>query len=809
MRIRRVWLALTLLLLAAAPVLAQEGYKLPPQEVVDILDAPQAPAVMVSPDRSVLVMAHRRNMPTIAEMSQPMLRLAGLRMNPVTNGRFSPSMVTGFSIMDVSTGAERAVGLPSEDGWGMPRFSPNGEYIAVTRATTQGTELWVVQLNTAEASRVLGPELNGTVGFGGACSWMGDGPEMLCHLVDPDRGPAPQESMVPEGPIIQESIRDDSPVRTYQDLLSSPHDVAVWEYYRTSVPTLVNVETGERTALGGPAIYAGIDPSPSGEFFLVEKIVPPYSYLVTERSFPHEVEIWDAEGGLVSDLVQIPLAEGVPIGGVVTGPRSHQWVPAMDNALMWVEALDEGDPRVEAEFRDKVVIVQGPNFAETWDFIQTEFRYAGMIRGEGGLAFLSEYDRPSRTARTWQLDIRQGDATVDAELLWERNSEDIYGDPGRPIMAMTEDGERLITQRGDWIFLSGNGSSDEGDRPFLDRMNVETGEIERLWRSEAGVYEDLVDLLDDDGNRILTRYESLTEPPNYYVRDVRSGERTALTAFPDPAPQLAGVTKEFVTYERSDGVQLSGTIYLPPDYREGERRPAVVWAYPREYSNPDVAGQVRGSPYRFRRITGYSHLFLLTQGYVVFDGATMPIVGGDTANDTYVSQLVASAQAAIDKLDEEGVADPERVGVGGHSYGAFMTANLLAHSDLFRAGIARSGAYNRSLTPFGFQNERRTFWEAPEIYFAMSPFMNAQKINEPLLMIHGMADNNSGTFPIQSERLFHAVKGLGGAVRLVMLPNESHGYRARESVMHTLAEMIEWMDRWVKNPPTGAVISQP
>ena len=376
-------------------------------------------------------------------------------------------------------------------------------------------------------------------------------------------------------------------------------------------------------------------------------------------------------------------------------------------------------------------------------------------------------------------------------------------------MAMTEDGERLITQRGDWIFLSGNGSSDEGDRPFLDRMNVETGEIERLWRSEAGVYEDLVDLLDDDGSRILTRYESLTEPPNYYVRDVRRGERTALTAFPDPAPQLAGVTKEFVTYERSDGVQLSGTIYLPPDYREGERRPAVVWAYPREYSNPDVAGQVRGSPYRFRRITGYSHLFLLTQGYVVFDGATMPIVGGDTANDTYVEQLVASAQAAIDKLDEEGVADPERVGVGGHSYGAFMTANLLAHSDLFRAGIARSGAYNRSLTPFGFQNERRTFWEAPEVYFAMSPFMNAQKINEPLLMIHGMADNNSGTFPIQSERLFHAVKGLGGAVRLVMLPNESHGYRARESVMHTLAEMIEWMDRWVKNPPTGAVISQP
>jgi len=338
-------------------------------------------------------------------------------------------------------------------------------------------------------------------------------------------------------------------------------------------------------------------------------------------------------------------------------------------------------------------------------------------------------------------------------------------------------------------------------------MNINTHETERLWRSDVGVYEDIVAMLDDEGRRILTRFESPTDPPNYYVRDLRNGQRAALTAFPDPAPQLAGISKEFVTYERADGVQLSGTIYLPPDYKEGERRPAFVWAYPREYSNPDVAGQVRGSPHRFPRIAGSSHLFLLTQGYVVFDGATMPIVGGDTANDTYVEQLVASGEAAIQKLDEMGVADPSRVGVGGHSYGAFMTANLLAHSDAYRAGIARSGAYNRTLTPFGFQNERRTFWEAPEVYFAMSPFMNAHKVNEPILLIHGMADNNSGTFPIQSERFYHAVKGLGGIIRYVQLPNESHGYRAREAIMHTLAEMIEWMDRWVKNAPAEGVIS--
>jgi dipeptidyl aminopeptidase/acylaminoacyl peptidase len=784
---------------------AQEGYRLPPPEVVEILDAPEAPSVVTSPDRQVLVLAHRRNMPTIAEMSQPMLRLAGLRINPMTNGSFSPSMVTGYSLMDVATGAERSVGLPSEDGWGMPMFSPSGEHFAMTRATTEGTELWVVDVATAEARRLVGPRLNSLVGWGSGCQWMGMEPELLCHMVDPDRGPAPQPSMVPAGPIVQESIADDSPVRTYQDLLEDEDDVALWAYYRTSVPVLVDAATGETTTLGGPAIYSGVAPSPSGEFYLVEKIVPPYSYLVTERSFPQVVEVWNAQGEMVAELARIPLGEGVPIGGVTTAPRNHTWVPGMDNVLMWLEALDGGDPRAEAEFRDQVVMISGPSFDDRWDFMKTEYRYAGMIRGQGGLAFLSEFDRPSRMARTWQLDI--GDRTVDAELLWERNSEDVYGDPGRPVMEVTDDGEYLIAQRGDWIFLEGSGASDDGDRPFLDRMNVRSHETERLWRSEVGVYEDIVAMLDDEGRRILTRFESPTDPPNYYVRDLGSGQRTALTAFPDPAPQLAGVSKEFVTYERADGVQLSGTIYLPPDYREGERRPAVVWAYPREYSNPDVAGQVRGSPYRFRRITGYSHLFLLTQGYVVFDGATMPIVGGDTANDTYVEQLVASGEAAVRKLDEMGVADPDRVGVGGHSYGAFMTANLLAHSDVYRAGIARSGAYNRTLTPFGFQNERRTFWEAPEIYFAMSPFMHAHKVNEPILLIHGMADNNSGTFPIQSERFYHAVKGLGGIIRYVQLPNESHGYRARESVMHTLAEMIEWMDRWVKNAPAEGVIS--
>jgi dipeptidyl aminopeptidase/acylaminoacyl peptidase len=278
-----------------------------------------------------------------------------------------------------------------------------------------------------------------------------------------------------------------------------------------------------------------------------------------------------------------------------------------------------------------------------------------------------------------------------------------------------------------------------------------------------------------------------------------------LTHFPDPAPQLRSITKQLVTYKRADGVPLSFTLYLPANYKKGERLPTIVWAYPLEFSDAGTAGQVSGSPSHFTTIGGISQLFLVTQGYAVLDDATMPVIGDpETMNNTYVEQIVASAKAAIDKAVEMGVADRDRIGVGGHSYGAFMTANLLAHSDLFRAGVARSGAYNRTLTPFGFQSERRTLWEAPEMYMKVSPFMHADKIKHPILLIHGMADDNSGTFPIQSERLYQAIKCNGGIVRYVQLPYEAHGYLARESTEHTLYEMVSWFDKWVKNASASA-----
>lgn len=775
------------------PALAQgqAGYREPPPEIVEILDAPAAPFVAVSPDRRWLALSHRKTMPSIEDQSQPMLRLAGRRINPATNGWFGPAMITEIALLEVDgEEGERLLDLPEGGGWSAPDFSPDGAMIAFERTTADGIELWAADVASAEARRLVGPRLNGV--WGGACDWMPSGGELLCRLVPEGRGPAPEMPATPQGPVVQESEGRSSPVRTYQDLLKSPHDMALYEHYATALLAFVDATSGQVRPLGAPGVFASVEASPSGNLVLVQRLQKPFSYLVPDRLFARSVEVWDGEGRMVREVHKIGLGEGIPIGGVHDGPRGHHWMDGEDDMLAYTEALDGGNPHAEADQRDRFMALRAPFDGPAEELMRTEFRFMRMTRGAGELAFVTEYDRPSRTLRTWKADAGQRPFAI--ELLWERSSEDRYGDPGTPVM--TPKGDRMV-QQGDWIYLRGAGASDEGDRPFLDRMNVTTGETERLFRSGAESYETVVALLDDRGQRVLTRHQSKTEPPNYFVRDLEGERRRAVTRFPDPAPQLAGIRREFVLYEREDGVQLSGTLYLPAGY-DGERLPTVVWAYPREYANARTAGQVRGTPNQFTRIAGASHMFFLTQGYAVFDGPTMPIIGGDVANDTYVEQLVSSAKAAVDLLVSMGVSDPDRIGIGGHSYGAFMTANLLAHSDLFQAGIARSGAYNRTLTPFGFQSERRTFWEASDLYFAMSPFMHADQIDEPMLMIHGTADNNSGTFPVQSERMYHAVKGLGGKVRLVMLPAESHGYRARESVLHALAEMIEWFDRHVK-----------
>ncbi len=768
-------------------------YKLPPKAAIDVLDAAPPPMVVVSPARDRVLIVHRRSMPPISELAQPMLRLAGQRVNPRTSGPHRAPDGVKLVLRRIADGEESVVTAPPDASLQPLGFAPDGKRFAFAATRADRIELWLADSASGRAEAVTGVALNGSL-IGDACDWSRDSRGLLCAAVPARRGPMPEAPAAPRGPNVQETAGKPAPVRTYQDLLTSAHDEALFEYFGTAQIVFVDAATRRAEPVGTPGLLAGARLSPDGQFVLAERVKRPFSRLVPSNDFPRDFEVWRRDGTMVRTVASLPLADAVPMNGVITGPRGVRWNAAAPATLVWVEALDGGDPKTKVPHRDRLLSLGAPFSAEPTEVMRTEYRAGPTLWTDKGLALITEMDRARRWTRTWLLAEGQPPRKV-----FDRSMEDAYRNPGMPIR---RPGVETVLQSGTAIFLSGQGASPEGDRPFLDRLDLTTLQSSRLFRSEANTYETVAGLLSDDASRVVTRFETPTTPPNYYVRALPGTTRTALTSFADPAPQLRGITKRLLTYKRADGVALSATLYLPPGYTAGTRLPMFVWAYPREFTDPDAAGQVVGAPGRFTTIGGASHLLLLTQGYAILDGPTMPIVGaGESANDTYVDQLVASAKAAIDAVVEMGVADRDRIGVGGHSYGAFMTANLLAHSDLFRAGIARSGAYNRTLTPFGFQNEQRTFWEVPDVYARMSPFWYVPKVNEPILLTHGEADNNSGTFPIQSERLYMALKGHGATVRYVTLPHEAHGYAARESVLHTVAEMIEWMDRYVKNAP--------
>ncbi len=785
-------------------------YVLPPKEIVDLFDAEFLPQTTLSPNRQVVALTKARSYPTIAELSQPMLRLAGSRVNPKTNGPHRASGLPGTGIYSitlkkVADGAEVNVTLPPQARISHVKFSPDGSRLAFLNTKDTAIELWIADGATGSARAVVtgADRINATTGD--PCDWLRDNLTMVCELVPAGRGPAPAEPTVPSGPNVQENYGKPAPAPTYEDLLKTAHDEALFAYYFTSQLAAINTGTGVKTPMGRPEIFGNVTPSPNGQYLFVTKIKKPFSHIMPMNGFPQDVEIWTRGGEVAKKIADQPSREGTPLTGVEPGPRGYQWRADQPATILWVEALDGGDLKNTVPFRDRVVSLTSPFSAQPTEVAKTEWRYSGISYTDTGIALLNENDRTSRRTRAWIIE-----PGADARKVWERKQDATYEDPGAPVRRRDTGaggggggrggGGGAIIQNGDYIYLSGQGASAEGDRPFFDRLNIKTLKTERLFRSSSESLESFVAPLNDEMTRFLTRFETQKETPNYYTRDVSSTTKKAVTAFKDPQPQVRNILRQYVTYKRNDGVTLSGTLYLPPGYKQGTKVPVIMWAYPREFGDADSASQVSGSPNSFTVIRGGSHMFLLMSGYAIFDNPTMPIIGpGETANDTYVEQLVASAQAAVDKVVEMGVADRDRIGVGGHSYGGFMTANLLAHSRLFRAGFAESGAYNRTLTPFGFQSERRTFWEVPDLYAKMSPFWYANQIKDPILLMHGEVDDNTGTFPINSERLYMALKGFGATVRYVTLPSEAHGYAARETLLHVLAERLNWFDKHVKN----------
>lgn len=778
-------------------------YQVPPPEILELADAPMPPSIMISRDGKNIVLTHRNRFISIEELAETEIRLAGLRINPATNTASRTSYSNSISLMKVGEKEARTVsGLPANAKLAGFSWSPDQQKIAFTHTVSNGVELWVLDLAKEQVKKLTGPILNGNLGR--TFTWLANSNELLVKTLPTDKQPLINKTTnIPTGPKVSVTTGTEAQNRTYADLLQDKADEFNFTQLALSTLKKVSLE-GNISPWLETAIYGNINFSPDGNYVLISTIHEPYSYMVPYNRFPSKTAIYSSDAQLVKVVTENPLLEDLPKGmnSTMKGPRNITWRSDKPATLTYIVALDEGDQANEVEFRDEVFEMPAPFTGEPRSLIKTLNRYSGITWGNDNIAVA--YDRWWNNRNTKTYLFNPSDAGQKPEIITDRNYQDNYNDPGNFMTTRNQWGENVLEIDGSSLFLSGAGHSDEGPRPFIDRFNLKTKKTERLWQADGkSTYEQVVFALDLKRGVIITSVQTPTEFPNYFIRNIiRRIAPQQITFFENPYKPLENVYKELITYKREDGVDLSAVLYLPPGYdrNKKEKLPMLMWAYPREFKDAASAGQVTTSPHQFTSINYGSPLYWVMRGFAILDNAAFPIIGeGDNEpNDTFVEQLVANGKAAIDAVDELGYIDRSRVAAGGHSYGAFMTANLLSHSDLFAAGIARSGAYNRTLTPFGFQAEERNYWEAPDVYNIMSPFMNAHKNKTPILLIHGEADNNSGTFPMQSERYFNALKGLGGTSRLVVLPHESHGYAARESIMHMLWETDQWLEKWVK-----------
>jgi dipeptidyl aminopeptidase/acylaminoacyl peptidase len=807
---KRILLLLTGLTLIWSFASAQDtqGYQKPPQPILSLFEARSIPTVKISSNGEIMLLLEMEDLPSISELSQPELRLAGQRINPVNNGQSRTAAYISIKIKAVNTGIEYNLkGLPNDPRLSEITWSPDESKIAFIQTTENSVELWVADLESLQANRLSIFNVNNT--YGNSFIWNPDGKSILGKFIPDGRSELVLQNKSPQEPLIQENTGKSAPVPTYQDLLKNPDDEKLFDHYFTSQLKQVNLQ-GQSANLLKPLIIRSMDYSPDGKFLLLANITRPYSYQVPINAFPFTSSIFDEEGKLIKKLYDAPLAENIPAGfdGVPKGPRAFGWRTDKGAVLYWVEALDNGNPAQQATVRDVIYTQEAPFNQYPLKLADCYFRFNSIVWGDDKVAILTERWWKTRFERRSFIKPSNVNFRVN---LYDRYFEDGYGDPGVILTRKNEFNRNVLLTEFNavkrisdpdnvHIFTLSDGASPEGDRPFIKKFNIKTKLMDTLFRSKAPYYERPVFF--NNGKFIINSRESSDSVKNYFKVNLEDNSYIRLTDFSDPYPELKGVKKQQISYKRLDGITLGGTLYLPATFKTGDPPlPMLIWAYPREFKTAAAAGQIKGSPHKFSILGKSSPVYWVTRGYAVLDNADMPVIGESNTepNDTFVEQIRYNAEAAINHLVDMGIADRKRIAIGGHSYGAFMTANLLAHTDLFAAGIARSGAYNRSLTPFGFQAEERTFWQAPAVYNRMSPFAYADKIKTPILLIHGQADNNTGTFPMQSERFYTALKGHGATARLVLLPSESHAYQAKESLMHMLWEMDRWLEKYVKN----------
>jgi dipeptidyl aminopeptidase/acylaminoacyl peptidase len=795
--------SLLILLITCSFIYGQDAvsYQLPPKDIADLLLAKPTPGVRIDSKAEWMFLSERNSYPTVEELGQPENRIAGMRLNP---NNFSPSrqtFINNFTLKNIKTNKEYSVtGLPANLLAGNPTWSPSETKLAFTNTTGSKVDLYVIDIATQKATKINKQPVNNVLGL--SYTWVDDN-TILYKATTQVATNAPKRPITPKGPTVQQSLGKTAPSPTFQDLIKSPYDEQLFEFYATS--QLIQNKNGVETNIGKPGLVSTFSLSPDKKYMMVRTIRKPFSYLVTANGFPSTITITDLTGKLVKVLAELPSSEGTPSGNDNTQnvPRGFDWRDDEAATITWAHPLDSGLIKKQVEFHDAVYSLSAPFTGEAKELFKTKMRYAGITWGDASLALVAEVLRSKQTSKV----SRYNSTTNTLETLYERNQTDAYGNPGIPVSTKNKFGRPVIqtTDNGTKILMNNpTGASPKGDLPFLAKFDLATKKNEIIWRCNENVFESVEEVIDADKLVLLTRRETQTEVPNYFIKNLvlRIADKP-ITSFTNPYPQMVGVSKEKIKYKRADGVDLTGDLYLPKGYNKDKDGPlpVVIWAYPREFNSATDAAQIRGSKDRFTTISAGSPIFYVTQGYAVLDNAEMPIVATSAdkkPNDDFIAQLKLNAEAAVNKLADLGVGDRNRIAVGGHSYGAFMTAHLLAATNLFKAGIARSGAYNRTLTPFGFQNEDRTYWQAPKLYYDMSPFSYADKIKTPILLIHGEADDNTGTFPINSERLFAAIKGNGGTVRFVFLPYEAHGYRGKENLLHMLWEQYQWLEKYVK-----------
>ena len=778
-------------------------YQSPPPEILELVEIERAPLVELDSKKEQMLFYYRPAFKSLSDLNQPELRLAGLRINPETNISSTLIYYHDIRYQKVTKRELRPImGLPEQPRIAYVSFSPDETKIAFTHTTPGGVELWIADLITLTARKLTDAMLNANAGE--PYIWFPDSRSMLVRMLPGDRKTlADMKTALPDGPVVSVSDGQISQNRTYQDLLKNPLEEANFETLMTSELYKVEIN-GAKTLWKEAGMYVNEVFSPDGTCLLLTTLTHPFSYVVPYYSFPNETNIYSSDGRFLLNFSRQPLLDKLPVGFMATfeGKRSIHWRADKPATLAWVEACDKGDPEVDVPFRDELFQLDAPFTGRSLSLMKMRNRFAGIRWGDDRYAVVSDRWWNTRNTRMYLFDPSH--PSREPRIIDDRNYQDIYSDPGILQTEKNEMGTYTLKIDGETAYLFGDGYSPEGQFPFIDAFNLRTLEKKRIYQSATkGKVEDLISFIDSKAGTLITCVESPTEYPNYYIRNI--SKRIAnipLTAFENPFKRFAGVHKEVISYHRADGVALTGTLYLPAGYdrEKKEKLPLIMWAYPTEYKDKSSAGQTTANPNSFTYLSYGNPIYWVTRGYAVLDDAAFPVVGegNEQPNNTFVTQLVDNARAAIDAVDALGYIDRSRVAVGGHSYGAFMTANLLTHSNLFAAGIARSGAYNRTLTPFGFQSEERNYWEAPEVYNAMSPFMHADKMKTPLLIIHGEADNNSGTHTMQSERYFQALKSFGAVARLVILPLESHGYAARENVLHLLWEQDQWLEKYVK-----------